>query len=124
MRYALAIAAVMCTTPLLGCGAQEGGTLAPIVPPNGGSSQVASVVITPSAIGVTVGDTLRLVASTRDAAGSVLSGRVVAWSSDTPGAASVSSTGLVTALIPNASVRITALSEGATGVANIVTLTR
>jgi uncharacterized protein YjdB len=83
------------------------------------SSQVASVVIAPQTVLLTLGDTVRLIASTRDVSGSPLPGRVVAWSSESPEVVSVSSTGLVTALVAGRSVRIRALSEGTTGVATV-----
>jgi Bacterial Ig-like domain (group 2) len=83
------------------------------------SSQVASVAVTPLTALVSVGDTVRLVAATRDASGSPLPGRVVAWSSENPALATVSATGLVTALVGGRSVRITALSEGVSGGATI-----
>ncbi len=85
------------------------------------SSQVASVVITPQTILLAPGDTVRLVAATRDVSGAPLPGRVVAWSSDAPANASVSSSGLVTALVAGRSVRITAVSEGASGSAVVTT---
>jgi uncharacterized protein YjdB len=89
--------------------------------PAGGSSQVARVVITPDALLIPIGDTVRLRASTRDAAGNELSGRVVSWSTDSPGTATVSATGLVTGLALGSTVRITALSEGASSVALVTT---
>lgn len=82
------------------------------------SSQVASVVITPETILLAPGDTTRLVAATRDAGGAPLLGRVVAWSSESPAIATVSSSGLVT-VVAVGNVRITATSEGRSGTATI-----
>ena len=101
-----------------GCGADSSvstGTILPITP---GSSQVATVVVTPESSLLTVGDTLRLVASARDVGGAPLLGRVVAWSSDAPAIATVSSTGRVTAISPGLA-RVSALSEDRTGTASI-----
>ena len=105
----------------VGCGSDDvigNGSIQPITP---GSSQVATVVVTPEYSLLTVGDTLRLVASTRDTGGSPLRGRVVAWTSESPAVATVSSTGLITAIAAG-SVRVTAVSEGRTGMATITSL--
>ena len=87
------------------------------------SSQVATVVVSPLTATLTVGDTLRASAATLDAGGSPLLGRVVAWSSDAVATATVSSTGLVTAVAAG-SVRISALSEGRTGSATLTVRAR
>ena len=75
---------------------------------------VASVVVTPNANAIVVGQTVQLKAEPRDVAGQVLAGRTVAWTSSAPSVASVSSTGLVTALAPGEAT-ITAASEGKSG---------
>lgn len=105
---------------LVACGgdATSSGSRTPVEPR---SSQVVSVVITPQTVLLTAGDTVRLIAAARDVSGSPLLGRVVAWSSESPALVTVSSTGLVTALVSGRSVRISALSEGATGTANVTT---
>jgi uncharacterized protein YjdB len=95
--------------------AADGRSVAPTTPV---SSQVTTVAVTPETSLLTVGDSLRLVAATRDAGGAPLVGRVVAWSSDAPAVATVSTTGVVTALAAGL-VRVTALSEGRTGLATI-----
>ena len=114
-RVIVVIAAMALST---GCASDDpvGSQTLPSTPPV--SSQVATVVVTPETSLLTVGDTLRLAASTRDAGGSPLVGRVVAWSSDAPTVATVSATGLVTALSPGL-VRLSALSEGRTGIASV-----
>lgn len=72
---------------------------------------VASVLITPSAPSVESGDTLRLAAAARDAQGNALPGRTIQWTSLSPAIASVSASGLVTALAPGSTtVRATAES--------------
>ncbi|OLD40215.1 MAG: hypothetical protein AUI57_00425, partial [Candidatus Rokubacteria bacterium 13_1_40CM_2_68_8] len=79
---------------------------------------VASVVISPATALVLVGASVQLVASPKDAAGTVLSGRAITWASSAPATATVSSTGLVTGVAAGA-VTITATSEGTTGSAAV-----
>jgi uncharacterized protein YjdB len=79
---------------------------------------VASVTISPASTGTIVGQTVALSVTTRDAAGNVLTGRVVGWSSSDNTVATVSSAGVVTG-ISVGSATITATSEGQTGTATI-----
>jgi len=79
---------------------------------------VASVTLTPSTDALIVGQQLQLTATPRDAAGLPLSGRAVTWSSNAPANASVSSTGVVTALAQGAAT-ITATSEGKSATSRI-----
>ena len=79
---------------------------------------VATVTIAPASASVTVGATTQLTATTKDAAGNVLTGRTVTWSSSAPGVATVSSSGLVTAVAAG-SATITATSEGQSGTSAI-----
>lgn len=65
-----------------------------------------------------LGDTVRLEAVARDAAGSALSGQVFTWSSSPESVATVSSTGLVTA-VENGGVTITAATAGIVGSASV-----
>ena len=75
---------------------------------------VATVAVTAPRTSLTVGETTQLTATTRDAAGAVLTGRVVTWSTSASSIASVSSSGLVTA-VATGTATITATSEGRTG---------
>ena len=59
------------------------------------SSGVATVTISPKPAGVESGDTLRLAAELRDAAGNVIPGRRVTWTSSAPDVVAVDSTGRV-----------------------------
>ena len=59
---------------------------------------IDTIVVVPLAASVTVGQTLQLSAVAKDVAGGVLEGRNIAWSSSNSSIATVSSTGLVTAL--------------------------
>jgi alpha-tubulin suppressor-like RCC1 family protein len=80
---------------------------------------VASVSIDPSSAAVTVGGTVQLTATARDAGGNPLAGKAAAWSSDAPGTASVDPTsGVVTGVAPGAAT-ITATIEGRQATAQI-----
>src|SRR5438128_4237836 len=79
---------------------------------------VASVSVTPASATLQVGQTVQLTATPRDSNGNALSGRVVAWSSSTPSAATVSASGLV-AGVAAGSATITAASEGKIGTVSV-----
>src|SRR5436853_42687 len=83
---------------------------------------VARVTVTPAITSLLMGATLQLTATPTDALGNPLSGRVVTWSTNTPGVATMRGTGLVTGSGVGA-VTITATSEGQSGSA-AVTVTR
>jgi hypothetical protein len=118
MSYRL-ISSLAVLAAVVGCGEVSNSTIAPTLPP--ASSQVASVVISPENVLVANGDTLTLVAATRDISGAALPGRRVVWASEAPDLVSVSASGRITALVPRRSVRITASSEGASGTATVTT---
>jgi hypothetical protein len=59
---------------------------------------VATVTITPANVSLLVGQAQPLTATARDGAGNVLTGRPVTWNSGTPGVATVSTIGVVTAI--------------------------
>ncbi|MFN8574331.1 MAG: Ig-like domain-containing protein [Gemmatimonadaceae bacterium] len=80
---------------------------------------VASVTVAPSSATVGVGATQQLTATLRDANGNILTGRLVQWSSPNPAIASVSSTGLVTAVSAGGPINISATSEGVSGTSAI-----
>jgi alpha-tubulin suppressor-like RCC1 family protein len=99
---------------LLACG--KDSTAPPPPPP----AAVASVAVAPTTSTLTVGDTVRLVASVKDASGNVLTDRVVTWVSGNPAVATVSGTGLVTGVRADAQeITITATSETVSGSAGI-----
>jgi len=79
---------------------------------------VATVTVTPSPITMSVGQTTQFTATLKDAVGNALTGRVVTWGSSNPSAATVSTTGLVTAAA-SGSTTITATSEGKNGTASV-----
>jgi Bacterial Ig-like domain (group 2) len=70
---------------------------------------------------VQTGQTVQLTATTRDAGGAVLTGRVITWATSNAGVATVSGAGLV-AGVSAGTATITATSEGRTGQA-VVTVT-
>ena len=79
---------------------------------------VASVTVSPPTSSVTVGQTVQFSAVLKDASGNTLSGRVISWSSDQTGVATITSAGLVTAVSAGSAV-ITANSEGQVGTATV-----
>src|SRR5438445_1385589 len=81
---------------------------------------VASVAVAPTTSSLTVGDTVRLAATVKDASGNVLTDRVVTWASSNPAVATVSGTGLVTGVRADAQqVMITGTSETVSGSAGV-----
>ena len=79
---------------------------------------VATVTVTPTPLSMSVGQTTQLTATLKDAAGNVLNGRTVTWSSSNPGVATVSAPGMVTAVAAGTTT-ITATSEGKSGTAAV-----
>lgn len=79
---------------------------------------VASVDVAPSGSTLQPGQTAQLTATPRDAAGNPLSGRTISWSSSDTQVATVSNTGLVTA-VRVGSATITATSEERSGSASV-----
>lgn len=75
---------------------------------------VASVSVSLASNSLNPGQTTQATATTRDANNNVLTGRVITWSSSDPGVATVSSSGLVTAIAVG-TVQILAACEGKTG---------
>src|SRR2546422_1005257 len=67
---------------------------------------------------VLVGVTVQLTATTKDAAGNVLTGRTVTWATSNPAVATVNFTGLATGVAAGQAT-ITATSEGQSGTAAI-----
>jgi Tfp pilus assembly protein PilZ len=80
--------------------------------------EVASVTVSPAAESREIGQTVQLSATVKDAAGNIISGQSVTWSSSASTVASVSSSGLVTAHALGVAT-ITAASGSKSGVATI-----
>lgn len=100
---------LLATIVLSGCSGGEKST-AP--------APVASVTVSPATASLVVGSAQQFMATTTDASGSTLTGRVVAWSSSDATKASVSSGGMVTAAAVG-SATITATSEGKSGTSTV-----
>lgn len=79
---------------------------------------VAAVTVTPNAGTLQIGNSLQLAASITDAAGVPIPGKVATWTSSNAAVASVSTTGLVTA-VGAGTATITATSDGVSGTATI-----
>src|SRR5438552_4205825 len=75
---------------------------------------VTSVSVALSNSSLNIGQTANATATTRDASGNVLTGRVIGWSSSNTNVATISSAGVVTAVAAG-STNIIATSEGQTG---------
>jgi uncharacterized protein YjdB len=60
-------------------------------------SLVSTVTVAPASVEIAIGQTAQFTASLRDAAGNVLTGRTIAWSTSNTSVATVSTTGLATA---------------------------
>jgi trimeric autotransporter adhesin len=72
---------------------------------------IATLAVAPTSIQLNPGGTRQLAATARDAGGSLLTGRTIAWSSSATEVARVDANGLVTAVAPGQAT-ITATSEG------------
>ncbi|MEX2156222.1 MAG: Ig-like domain-containing protein [Gemmatimonadales bacterium] len=75
---------------------------------------VASVTVTPTSASVLVSGAVQLTATPRDSAGNSLTGRTITWASSAPAVATVSGSGLVSAVAVG-SATVTATSEGKSG---------
>jgi uncharacterized protein YjdB len=75
------------------------------------AAPVASVAVSPTSATLIVGQTVQLGAQPRDASGRSLAGRTVTWSTNRSDVATVTSTGVVAAVLPGTAT-VTATSEG------------
>ena len=98
-----------------------------LVPPTRASGKVkteaiavvGSVAVSPRSANLAAGDTLQLSAMVQDVKGDTVAGRAIAWSSAEPRMATVSPTGLVTALEPG-EVNITATVDAHSATCQLV----
>ena len=86
---------------------------------NAAPAPVASITVTLNASSINAGQSTQAVAVTRDAVGNVVTGRTIAWSSAAPVLATVSPSGVVSAIAAG-SVSIVASSEGVSNSATLV----
>ena len=82
------------------------------------AAPAAAISVTPATASAVAGSTQQLVATAKDATGNVLTGRTIGWTSSNVAVATVSGSGLVTAIAPGAAT-ITATSGTALGTAAI-----
>jgi uncharacterized protein YjdB len=94
----------------------SGSAAVAVAPPP--PAPVATITVALASPSLTVGQTTQATATLRDAAGNVLVGRSVTWSSTDPTLATVSATGVVTAVAAG-SATIAAAAEGQTGLASV-----
>jgi hypothetical protein len=80
--------------------------------------RVATVTVAPASAAVAPGQSVQLTETLRSASGQLITGRTVTWSSSSTTVATVSATGLVTALTPGVAV-ISATCEGKSGSATV-----
>jgi uncharacterized protein YjdB len=83
-----------------------------------GPAPVASVTVDLAQSSISIGSTTTATATAKDASGNVLPGRAITWSSNNPNIATVSATGLVTA-VRSGSAIISAATEGRSGTATV-----
>ena len=72
---------------------------------------------------LSLGDTVQLTASARDASGNTIPDKRFAWSSSDESVVTINSSGLVTAAGANGSITITATTDGIAGVATVDVVT-
>ncbi|MBI1810251.1 MAG: Ig-like domain-containing protein, partial [Gemmatimonadetes bacterium] len=110
-RAARTALVVAIAAALAGCHEKSSNTAPKVAP-------VASITVTPTTAVVEVHGTQQLTDVEKDSAGTVLTGRTVTWTTSDSTKATVSASGLVTA-IATGSASITATSEGKTASADI-----
>jgi len=117
-------AVVLLVSLLVACSGSDGGSTTPTTPTGGGGTTppapaaVATVTVSPASCTLTTGASCTLAAATKDAAGNTLTGRTTSWTTSAATVATVSTTGVVTAVAAGTAT-ITATSEGKTGTATI-----
>ena len=95
---------------------KSGTTLVTVIP-----VLIATVTVAPSTKTILAGETTPFTATTKDALGNVLTGRVLLWSSSNPNVATVSSTGVATGTgVGTATITATAPLEGKSGSATLI----
>ncbi len=85
------------------------GAVSNIVTGTTAQAPIASIAVAPGSASRVVGQTASFTATLRDAAGNVLTGRTITWSSSATGIATVNASGVATAVAPGStSIRATA----------------
>ena len=104
---------VLCLLGLLALSCAQDATVGDLL-------KVAHVDVTPANGNLIVGGSLQLTATPKTESGIVLTDRTVTWISDNPALATVSATGLVTALDLGGPVEIRATVDNVPGTANVL----
>lgn len=99
-------------------GGTSGPNPPPPPPPPPPAPVVATVEVSPPTAAPAVGQTVQLTATAKTAAGTAVAGKTITWSSSAEAVASVSATGLVTAVTPGPAT-ITATADGVSGTATV-----
>jgi len=99
-------------------GSLSGSALVAVTQPVVSTAPVASVSVALASNSLIVGGSTQATATTRDASNNALTGRAVTWSSGSAAIATVSGSGLVTAVAPG-TTNIIASSEGVSGSASL-----
>ena len=110
--------AVTATVPINQQGGGTSTATAQVTITNGTPIPVASVTVNPNPATVTVGATVQLTATLKDANNSILTGRVITWSSNNTGVATVDGNGLVSGQAAGTAT-ITATSEAKSGTSSL-----
>jgi len=113
----LATVAILLAALGTACGGSTPSPPPPVVPP-----AVATVSVTMASANLVVGQTSAATAVLRDASSNALTGRTITWSSSALGVATVSTSGMVTAVAAGAA-NIMATSEGQSGFATATVTT-
>jgi len=108
-------------TPLSGSGSCPSGQTVTLQAVRVGPA--ASLTVSPASVTLVSGGSAQLGASLKDAAGTPLYGRPVTWSSDNQAAATVSASGLLTAVAAgSATITATAASVSGTGTVTVISV--
>ncbi len=114
LRSLLFVTTLVVISPVTSCSGKQELVFDP-------GASVEVVTISPDAADITTGQTFQLQVTLQDAAGNMLTGRPVTWTSGNESAATVSSSGAVTGVAPGSAV-ITATSEGKSGTATVTVI--
>jgi len=116
-RFAVLTLGFVWPVLLTACGGGN-DSLPPTTQPLPVPASVSTVTLNQTAFTLTMPGSLQLTATTRDAAGATLNGRVMSWSSNATTVATVSADGLVTAVAAG-TASVTATSEGRSAAAAV-----
>lgn len=111
--------AVLLAAILAGCSSPASNPITPPPPP----PSVSTVTLTPATTTLAVGGTQTLTPALRDVSNAVLTDRTITWQTSDATVATVTGSGVVTAIAPGGPITITATSEGKSGTAQVTVST-